>query len=110
MHDYIIIIVATMAMFIIPHDGSCLYYYYSISIILSSNDGSHYYFVVVVRRLGVDVLGAFIHNYTLSIPFMLLIIYLQYMHGRFLLSIIPSCNLSFRMTIIEIIIVIHVER
>ena len=36
------------------------------------------YFVVVVRRLGVDVLGAFIHNYTLSIPFMLLIIYLHY--------------------------------
>ena len=69
MHDYIIIIVATMAMFIIPHDGSCLYYYYSISIILSSNDGSHYYFVVVVRRLGVDVLGAFIHNYTFEYTF-----------------------------------------
>ena len=53
------------------------------------------------------MLGAFIHNYTLSIPFMLLIIYLHYMHGRFLLSIIPSCNLSCRMTLI---IVIHVER
>ena len=53
------------------------------------------------------MLGAFIHNYTLSIFLMLLIFYLQYAR-KVPLLFIPSClMLSCRM---NIIIVIHVER